>query len=56
MDEIANEVAHDIREQYTIGYHSTKPASQGGFRMIHVEGQGQGLQQADRAHPYRLLP
>ncbi len=29
VDEIAGEVARDIREQYTIGYHSTKPASQG---------------------------
>ena len=37
VDEIAGEVAKDIREQYTIGYHSTKPAVQGGFRAIRVE-------------------
>ena len=37
VDEIAAEVARDIRNQYTIGYHSTKPASQGGYRMVHVE-------------------
>jgi VWFA-related protein len=42
VDEIAGEVAHDIREQYTIGYHSTKPASQGGFRAVHVEAKAKG--------------
>ncbi len=42
VDSIAGEVAKDIREQYTIGYHSTKPASQGGFRMVHVEAKAKG--------------
>ena len=42
VDEIAAEVAKDIREQYTIGYHSTKPAIQGGFRMVHVEAHAKG--------------
>lgn len=42
VDEIAGEVAKDIREQYTIGYHSTKPAAQGGFRLIHVEAHAKG--------------
>jgi Ca-activated chloride channel family protein len=42
VDEIAGEVAKDIREQYTIGYHSTKPVSQGGFRAIHVEAKAKG--------------
>jgi Ca-activated chloride channel homolog len=42
VDEIAGEVAKDIREQYTIGYHSTKPASQGGFRTVHVEAKAKG--------------
>ena len=40
MDEvtkIAVQVAADIRNQYTIGYHSTKSASLGGYRMVHVE-------------------
>jgi len=37
VDPIAAEVARDIRNQYTIGYHSTKPASQGGYRMVKVE-------------------
>jgi hypothetical protein len=42
VDSIAGEVARDIREQYTIGYHSTKPVSQGGFRLIHVEAKAKG--------------
>jgi VWFA-related protein len=37
VDGIASEVAHDIRDQYTIGYHSTKPARLGGFRAVRVE-------------------
>jgi Ca-activated chloride channel family protein len=37
IDGIAVEVARDIRDQYTLGYHSTKPASQGGFRTVRVE-------------------
>src|SRR6202453_1228736 len=42
VDEIAGEVAKDIREQYTIGYHSTKPINQGGFRSVHVEAKAKG--------------
>ena len=37
VDSIAADVAQDIREQYTIGYHSTKSSSLGGFRYVHVE-------------------
>jgi len=44
VDQIAAEVARDIRSQYTIGYHSTKPSTVPGFRRIEVtaESQGQG--------------
>lgn len=42
VDEIAAEVARDIRNQYTIGYHSTKPVSQGGYRMVRVEARARG--------------
>jgi Ca-activated chloride channel family protein len=42
VDEIAAEVARDIRSQYTIGYHSTKPASLGGYRIVKVEAHAQG--------------
>lgn len=42
VTDICAEVAQDIRNQYTIGYHSTKPSTQGGFRMIKVEAHGQG--------------
>ena len=34
---IAAQVAADIRNQYTIGYHSTRAASLGGYRTVHVE-------------------
>jgi VWFA-related protein len=37
VDSIANAVARDIRDQYTIGYHSTSPASLGGYRVVRVE-------------------
>ena len=37
VDEISRQVAHDIRNQYTIGYKSTNPRSNGGFRTIRVE-------------------
>jgi VWFA-related protein len=44
IDQIAAEVARDIRNQYTIGYHSTKPYNEPGFRRVEVraEGKGQG--------------
>jgi VWFA-related protein len=37
VDEIASEVARDIRNQYIIGFHSTRPTSQAGYRTVHVE-------------------
>ena len=43
VDEIAAEVARDIRSQYTIGYHSSKPSSQPGFRRVQVTAEGPGM-------------
>jgi Ca-activated chloride channel family protein len=37
VDGIAAEVARDIRDQYTIGYHPAEQASQGGYRVVRVE-------------------
>jgi VWFA-related protein len=37
VDRIASEVARDIRNQYIVGYHSSKPANLGGYRTVHVE-------------------
>jgi Ca-activated chloride channel homolog len=42
VDEIAAEVARDIRSQYTIGYHSTKPMSETGFRRVMVTAEAAG--------------
>jgi VWFA-related protein len=43
VDQIAAEVARDIRSQYTIGYHSTKPTSEPGFRRVQVTAEAKGM-------------
>jgi Ca-activated chloride channel homolog len=42
VDEISRSVAHDIRNQYAIGYKPTNPQSAGGFRQIRVEAKVKG--------------
>jgi VWFA-related protein len=44
IDQISAEVARDIRSQYTLGYHSTRPTTEPGFRRVQVtaEAKGQG--------------
>ena len=42
VDEISSSVAHDIRNQYTIGYKPTTPKSAGGYRSVHVEARAHG--------------
>ena len=42
VDQIAAEVARDIRNQYTLGYHSTKPYTETGFRRVEVKAEGKG--------------
>jgi VWFA-related protein len=42
VDAITKEVANDIRTQYTIAYHSTKPPELGGYRVVRVEAKGKG--------------
>ncbi len=37
VNRIAAEVAHDIREQYVIDYHSSRPFTTGGYRTVHIE-------------------
>lgn len=40
VNSIASDVARDIRNQYTVGYHSTNLSAKGGFRVVHVEAYG----------------
>jgi Ca-activated chloride channel homolog len=40
VNDIAAQVASDIRNQYTLGYHSTKAADLGGYRTVRVEATG----------------
>lgn len=40
VDEITRAVAHDIRNQYAIGYKPDRPQDQGGFRSIRIEAKG----------------
>jgi VWFA-related protein len=43
IDQISAEVARDIRNQYTLGYHSTKPTTEPGFRRVLVSAEGNGM-------------
>jgi len=42
IDPIAAEVARDIRNEYTLGYHSTKPTTDAGFRSVQVAAKAKG--------------
>lgn len=42
VDKIAEDVAREIRNQYTIGYRSSKPSSIEGYRVVHVEVRAPG--------------
>jgi VWFA-related protein len=42
IDQIAAEVARDIRSQYMLGYHSSKPTSEPGFRRVAVTAEKDG--------------
>jgi VWFA-related protein len=42
IDEIVAEVARDIRNQYTLGYHSTRPSTDQNFRHVEVVAEGKG--------------
>jgi VWFA-related protein len=42
VDEISKTIAHDIRNQYTIGYKPANPRGAGGFRMVRVEVKAKG--------------
>jgi VWFA-related protein len=42
VDAISRTVAHDIRNQYTIGYKPSSPKNVGGYRTIKVEARARG--------------
>jgi Ca-activated chloride channel homolog len=42
VDQISKTVAHDIRNQYSIGYKPTNPKTTGGYRQIRVEATAPG--------------
>lgn len=42
VDAIAGEVARDIRQQYILGYHPSRPVSEGGYRSVHVTAKANG--------------
>ena len=43
IDQISAEVARDIRNQYTLGYRSTKPTTEPGFRRVQVNADAKGM-------------
>lgn len=47
VDQIAAEVARDIRTQYTLGYRSTKPMTVPGFRRVSVVAKAKGMGKLD---------
>lgn len=47
VDQIAAEVARDIRTQYTLGYRSTKPMNVPGFRHVEVVARAKGMGKLD---------
>lgn len=42
MDQVWREIAGGIRSQYTIGYQSTNPATDGLFRKVKIAAGGTG--------------
>src|SRR5271167_2669920 len=42
VEAITQQIAHDIRNQYTLGYKPTKPQSEGGFRSVKVDANAKG--------------
>lgn len=42
VDAISRSVAHDIRNQYTIGYKPSNPKSTGGYRSVKVDARSHG--------------
>lgn len=42
VEAISQQIAHDIRNQYTLGYHPEIPKDKGGYRQVRVEAAAKG--------------
>ncbi len=43
VEAISQQIAHDIRNQYTIGYKPSTPKTEGGYRQVRVDAQANGF-------------
>jgi Ca-activated chloride channel homolog len=43
IDQVSAEVARDIRNQYTLGYRSSKPTTEPGFRKVQLNAEAKGM-------------
>jgi VWFA-related protein len=42
VEAISQQIAHDIRNQYTIGYKPATPKTEGGYRQVKVDAMASG--------------
>jgi VWFA-related protein len=42
VEAISQQIAHDIRNQYTIGYRPSTPKTEGGYRQVKVDAEAKG--------------
>jgi VWFA-related protein len=42
VEAISQQIAHDIRNQYTIGYKPSTPKTEGGYRQVKVDAMAGG--------------
>jgi Ca-activated chloride channel homolog len=52
---ICTQIAHDIRNQYTLAYYPTNAARDGSFRTVQVKCSSARHGKTQRAHAHRLL-
>ena len=55
VEAISQQIAHDIRNQYTIGYRPSTPKTEGGYRQVKVDAVAKGYKKLSGADPQRIL-